>query len=58
MLQYSKPQSGRPKFLEKTEELCMEHVFGLVISSVFIVLVLFSVWYMLGLPDCGEPTDD
>ena len=36
----------------------MEHVFGLVISSVFIVLVLFSVWYMLSLPDRGEPTDE
>lgn len=58
MLQYPKPRSGRPKFLEKIEELCMEHAFGLVVSSVFIVLVVVSVWYILTISGRGEPTDE
>ena len=36
----------------------MEHVFGLAVSGIFIVLVVFSAWYMLTLSERGEPTDE
>jgi hypothetical protein len=36
----------------------MEHVFGLAVSGIFIVLVVSSAWYMLTLSERGEPTDE
>lgn len=36
----------------------MEHLVGLVMSGVFIVLVFFSAWYMFTLSERGESTDE
>jgi hypothetical protein len=36
----------------------MEHVFGLTVSGVFIVLVVSSVWYILTLSERGESVDE
>ena len=36
----------------------MEHLVGLVMSGIFIVLVVSSAWYMLTLSERGEPTDE
>ena len=47
-----------PKIFTKLRSLSMEHVFGLAVSGIFIVLVVFSAWYMLTLSERGEPTDE
>jgi len=36
----------------------MEHLVGLVVSGIFIVLVVFSAWYLITLSERGEPTDE
>ncbi len=48
----------RPKIFTKLRSLSMEHVFGLAVSGIFIVLVVSSAWYMLTLSERGEPTDE
>jgi hypothetical protein len=36
----------------------MEHLVGLIMSGVFIVLVVSSAWYMLTLSERGESVDE
>lgn len=47
-----------PKIFTKLRSLSMEHLVGLVMSGIFIVLVVSSAWYMLTLSERGEPTDE
>jgi hypothetical protein len=47
-----------PKIFTKFRSLSMEHLVGLVMSGVFIVLVVCSVWYMLTLSERGESIDE
>jgi hypothetical protein len=36
----------------------MEHLFGLTVSSIFIVAIVVSIWYMLTLSERGESIDE
>ena len=47
-----------PEIFTRFRSLFMEHVFGLTVSGIFIVLVVFSVWYMLTLSERGESVDE
>jgi hypothetical protein len=52
------PHSGSSKIFEWYRSLRMEHLVGLIMSGVFIVLVVSSAWYMLTLSERGESVDE